>query len=38
MSIATLDRKGTNGARYAQYHKMEKAKTLEMAMILSILH
>jgi len=38
MSIATLDRKDKNSARYAQYHKMEKANTLEMAMILSILH
>lgn len=38
MSIATLGRKNKNGARYAQYHKMEKANTLEMAMILSILH
>jgi len=28
MSIATLGRKDKNGARYAQYHKMEKANTL----------
>lgn len=38
MSIATLGRKDKNGACYAQYHKMEKANTLEMAMILSILY